>query len=112
MGHRLDLAVEIAALPDDGVGIAVGFDIGGFEHVVEDAEQVAAVGFRAGDVHQVDHFNLLFAGVIGNDRAARRPGKSGTFMPPKRGYVKGEGIRSSLSPSGPEPGIGRWRCRP
>ena len=55
MGDRVHLAVVMTALPDHRVGVAGGSDSGGLEQPLQESEQVAAVGFGSGNVHQIEH---------------------------------------------------------
>ena len=62
VAHGVHAAVVMAALPDDGLGKALGAHVGGLEEPLQGPEEVSAGGFRAGDVQQVEHFHpkLLF----------------------------------------------------
>ena len=59
MGDRVHLAIMIAALPDNGVGVAGGPDIGGLIERRQRPQQIATLGFGAGNGHQIKHGNLF-----------------------------------------------------
>jgi len=56
MGHRLRIAGEVSAPPDHGIRITVGSDV---RRLVEESKKVSAVGFRACNVHEVEHSRIL-----------------------------------------------------
>jgi len=59
MGHRLRIARETSALPDYGVRITVGSDVRWLVETREESKKVSAVGFRARNVHEVEHSRIL-----------------------------------------------------
>ena len=54
----------IATLPNHCIGVSVGSDIRPFEHTFEKSEQIAAICFGTGNIHQVDHLILFFVFTV------------------------------------------------
>ena len=63
VGHRVrngaHTAIEITALPYHGIGIAFRPDVGRLIQPLQGSEQIAAVGLRSRDRHQIDHLRLF-----------------------------------------------------
>jgi hypothetical protein len=55
MRHRVYVPVVIAPLPDDSIRITGWADIGGLKEAAEETEQIATIGFGAGNIHEIEH---------------------------------------------------------
>ena len=59
----MDLPVVVPALPYRGVGVSGRPHIRGLEKGGKKAKQVASIGFRSGDLQEVEHVMLLSLGA-------------------------------------------------
>jgi hypothetical protein len=111
VGDGLHPAGEVAAFPDDGVGVAAGLDLGALVNAVQKLEEVSVL-FFLGDLQQVEgHGQLLeFLSIEAGEKGSSEKGGDYTpFGQPSRlicnrfSQACQPRARRSVSQSGPCP---------